>query len=35
MWISLAVIVLGVATIAITSRSIFEMWRWLRENPKN
>lgn len=34
MWISLAVIILGVATIAISSRSIYEMWRWLRENHK-
>ncbi|VAE39277.1 Uncharacterised protein [Enterobacter hormaechei] len=35
MWISLAVIMLGIATIAISSRSIYEMWRWLRENHKN
>lgn len=35
MWISLAVIILGVTTIAISSRGIYEMWRWLRENHKN
>lgn len=35
MLMSLAVIMLGVATIAISSRSIYEMWRWLRENHKN
>lgn len=35
MLMSLAVIMLGVATIAISSRSIYEMWRWLREKQKN
>ncbi|VAX70907.1 Uncharacterised protein [Enterobacter kobei] len=35
MLMSLVVIMLGIATIAISSRSIYEMWRWLRENHKN
>ncbi|WP_312358779.1 hypothetical protein [Mixta calida] len=32
---NIATLVLGVVAIAISSRGIWEMWHWLREQNKN